>query len=120
MAKTVNELLFNTKQENNTQEESRTKQEIKIEYLLAQGFSRDNLEMKTDLAARAIKAIAKGKMHSVIFGDSILSDLCDTVMTLNISKDRKGRKELTDLTKMLANENEDENNRNILQRLAGG
>jgi len=119
MGKSINEMLFNTPQENTNQEETRSKQEIKLEYLLKQGFTRDNLEMKTDLTAKSIRAIAKGKMHSVIFNDSTLSDLCDLVMVLNVSKDRKGRKELTDLAKMLANEN-DEENRTFLSRLAGG
>lgn len=116
MANSVNELLFNSG--GNEKQEERSKQEIKIEYLLREGFNRDNLEMKSDLNPRLIKAIAKAKMHSTIFDDSLIMALCNEVMTLNISKERKGRKELTDLAKMLATDQDNEGS-GVLSRLLG-
>jgi len=116
MANSVNELLFNSKANENNEE--RSKQEIKIEYLLREGFNRDNLEMKSDLNPRLIKAIAKAKMHANIFADSLIDMLCSEVMVLNISKERKGRKELTDLAKMLATD-QDQEGQGVLSRLMG-
>jgi signal transduction histidine kinase len=116
MANSVNELLFNSK--TNESQEERSKQEIKIEYLLREGFNRDNLEMKSDLNPRLIKALAKAKMHSSIFADTLIAMLCSEVMVLNISKERKGRKELTDLAKMLATD-QDQEGQGVLSRLMG-
>lgn len=117
MAQSVNDLLFNSG--GNEKQEERSKQEIKIEYLLREGFNRDNLEMKSDLNPRLIKAIAKAKMHGAIFEDNLIMALCNEVMILNISKERKGRKELTDLAKMLATDQDNEN-ASVLGRLLGG
>ena len=113
---TVNEMLFNPPQE--TQEDNRSKSEIKLEYLIKQGFTRENIEMKTDLSSPAIKAIAKGKMHAQIFNDQTMDDLATIVMVLNVSKDRKGRGELTEFTRTLNNQDETDND-TVLSRLLG-
>lgn len=112
---TINDMLFNTSTPEQTDE--RSSAEIRMEYLIKQGFSRDNIEMKTDLSKQAIKAISKGLMHAQIFSDSTIADLCQTVMVLSVSKDRKGRKELTELTQSANSDLEP--NRNVLDRLIG-
>jgi hypothetical protein len=117
MSKTINDMIFNP--DNNTQQiEERSKTEIKMEYLIKQGFTTDNIEMKTDLSKQAIKAISKGLMHALIFNDSTLETLARTVMVLSVSKERKGRQELTEMSKMMSN-HEEESQSNVLGRLLG-
>ena len=121
MPKTINSILFNDNGANDVAEEKQTKHEQKIEYLLEQLFTRDNIEMKTDLNPKGIKAIARGKMHSAIFNDDLVGSLCDTIMVLNVSKDRQGRKEATDLSKTLATDDNptDGGIKDFVNRLGG-
>lgn len=114
---TVNDMLFNPPKDDPS-EETRSKAEIKMEYLIKQGFTTDNIEMKSDLSKQAIKAIAKGLMHAQIFNDSTLGDLARTVMVLNVSKERKGRQELTEISRMMNNQEED-GQQTVLNRLLG-
>lgn len=116
MSKTINDMLFNPEVSSTTEE--RSQQEIKMEYLIKQGFTTDNIEMKSDLSKQAIKAISKGLMHALIFNDSTLETLARTVMVLNVSKDRKGRQELTEISKMIGNDHED-NQSSVLSKLLG-
>lgn len=112
----VNDLLYN-QTSTPEQTDERSKAEIRMEYLIKQGFTKDNIEMKTDLSSQAIKAISKGLLHASIFSDDTIKQLCETVMILNVSKNRKGRQELTELTRV-ANDNPDEQT-NVLSRLLG-
>jgi signal transduction histidine kinase len=112
----VNDLLFS--QPETEQVDERSKSEIRMEYLIKQGFSKDNIEMKTDLTSQAIKAISKGLLHASIFSDSTIKQLCDTVMVLNVSKNRKGRQELTELTRV-ANDTVNDEQQTALSRLLG-
>ena len=114
---TINDMLFNP-ETNKTESDDRSKSEIKLEFLLKQGFTRENIEMKTDLTKQAIKAIAKGLMHSSIFSDNAMQQLCDIVMVLNVSKERKGRQELTELSRMI-NDNPENEQQTVLSRLLG-
>lgn len=113
----VNDLLFNEEIEEE-EKDQRSNAEIRMEYLLKQGFSRDNIEMKTDLSNQAIKAISKGLLHASIFSDSTIKQLCETVMVLNVSKDRKGRKELTELSQVM-NTPDLQTESSVLGRLLG-
>lgn len=113
----INDALFNPAS-TKAPEEERSKTEIRMEYLLKQGFTKDNIEMKTDLSKQAIKAISKGLMHAHIFQDETLRLLAETVMVLNVSKERKGRQELTELSRV-ANDSESNNQETVLSRLLG-
>lgn len=113
---TVNDMLFNPVKDETTDE--RSKSEIKLEYLIKQGFTRENIEMKSDLSKQAIRAISKGLLHAEIFSDTTIRLLCDTVMVLNVSKDRKGRGELTELSRMINNQDESDQ-QTVLSRLLG-
>lgn len=101
------------------EQEQISKAEARIEYLLKQGFTDDNLEMKTDLTKKGIRAIAKAKMHATIFQDEAVETLCNIVMTLNISKDRKGRQELTELTRMASVDDPTSGGSGMINRLLG-
>jgi len=114
----ISATLFGEEEKTEQEEISRTEQ--RIEFFLKQGFTKENIEMKTDLTKSAIRAIAKAKMHATIFSDQTVDLLCDLVMVLNISKDRKGRSELTELTRMVATDQEIGNNTGMLSRLLGG
>ena len=70
-----------------------------LQYAVEQMYSKTNLEMKTDLNSRQIIALARGHMFAGLFGSSMMSQLCETVESLLISKNRKGRTEITDMTK---------------------
>lgn len=113
----ISNALFSSNEAQEQEEVSRAEQ--RIEFLLKQGFTRDNIEMKSDLTKPAIRAIAKAKMHATIFNDKTVDLLCDLVMVLNISKDRKGRQELTELTRMVATEPEAGGGGGVLNRLLG-
>ena len=114
----VNEMLFNPSATSAEQVDERSKTEIRMEYLLKQGFTTDNIEMKTDLSKQAIKAISKGLMHAQIFQDETLKQLAETVMVLNVSKERKGRQELTELSRV-ANDQDPNSQETVLSRLLG-
>jgi len=114
----INEQLFNPSATNAEQVDERSKTEIRMEYLLKQGFTTDNIEMKTDLSKQAIKAISKGLMHAQIFQDETLKQLAETVMVLNVSKERKGRQELTELSRV-ANDQDPNSQETVLSRLLG-
>ena len=112
----VNDMLFNPVK--NDQQDERSKSEIKLEYLIKQGFTKENIEMKSDLSKQAIRAISKGLLHAEIFSDTTIRLLCETVMVLIVSKDRKGRSELTELSRMINNQ-EDNEQQTVLSRLLG-
>lgn len=95
------------------------KDEESANFLFKQGFSLENIEMKTDLTDNGIKAITRGLMHFEIFQDPIVKKLAEKIMVLSISKDRKGRAELTTLTQTLANERGFGGGGSVMSRLLG-
>jgi len=71
------------------------------EKMIDEVYSRADVELKSDLNNAEIIAITKGKLFAKTFSCPIISDLCDTLLTLKISKDRKGRKEFVTIASSL-------------------
>lgn len=81
------------------------------EYLLKiidEVYSKDNIEVKTDLNVKQINAITKGKIFSQRYKCNLLNNLCDNIMVLSVSKDRKSRKEFTEISKSINSPQEEE------------
>jgi hypothetical protein len=61
-------------------------------------YSKKNIEVKTDLSIRQIMAISKGLLFADRYKCKIMRDFCNKIMILSVSKDRKSRKEFTDIS----------------------
>jgi len=58
-------------------------------------YSKADVEVKTDINAAQIIALSKGLIYAGRYKNTMMAELCQTVMTLSISKDRKSRGEFT-------------------------
>ena len=70
------------------------KQQMKI---LNEVYSKDDIEMKTDLTPAQVMPIAKGYVFAEKFDVPILKALCDQTLILLVSKGRLGRKEFVSI-----------------------
>jgi phosphatidate phosphatase APP1 len=82
-------------------------------------FSKENIEVKTDLNNRQIIAMSKGEIFAQRYDCSIMRDLCEAIMIRSVSKDRKGRGEFTEISKSLNMPSEMEESLSLKQRLLG-
>jgi hypothetical protein len=64
-------------------------------------YSKDDIELKTDLNTPQITAISKGLIYAGRYNCSIMAELCRNVMTLSVSKNRKGRDEFVSVAKSM-------------------
>jgi len=71
----------------------------RIEMMIKEVFNKKNIDVKTDINARQIVAITKGRLYASMFKSTLMADLCTTFMNLNLSRDRKSRKEFVELVK---------------------
>jgi hypothetical protein len=67
-------------------------------------YSKEDIEMKTDLNQAQINALAKGQLYASIYNVPIVKELCNRVMLLLVSKGRNGRKEFVDMAKSMNSE----------------
>lgn len=88
----------------------------KIEMILERGFSTDNLGMKTDINEQQVIALTRALMFAEHYSMPLVERIATTLMTLSISKGRKGRKEWFDLGKSFANESDE---RGMINKLTG-
>ena len=79
------------------EEANKTNSERLMEKSLSELYSLELLEMKTDLTQDQIISIARGKIFAKRFKSSAMTDLINNIMTLSVSKDRKGRGEMTNV-----------------------
>ena len=64
-------------------------------------YSKDDVEVKTDINSPQIIALTKGKIFADRYNCSIMQSLCQNIMTLSISKNRQSRKEFTEISKSM-------------------
>jgi hypothetical protein len=64
-------------------------------------FSKNDIELKTDINTMQINALTKGLLYAETYNVSIMKNLCDWQMILAVSKDRRSRKEFTEISKNL-------------------
>jgi hypothetical protein len=62
-------------------------------------FNKDDIEVKTDLNNQQIITFSKAKVYSQRYNCSIIDELVSNICTYSISKDRKSRKEFTEISK---------------------
>ena len=96
-AKTSFELLHGQKDE-----PSKTIKEGATEEALKQIFTKDNIEMKTDLSAQLILAMSRGLIFSDKYEvgnevDKVMYNFIKNIQVLSVSKGRKGRQEFVAL-----------------------
>ena len=109
------ELLVETPKEENEEPKDST-----LEIALKQLFSFEKLEMKSDLSQDLILAMSRGKVFVDKFHSKELNNLMDYILKLSVSKDRKGREEMVELTKNTQDPMDDNGDSSMLRRLFNG
>lgn len=66
---------------------------------LKQLFTKDNLEMKTELSAPLILAMSRGLIYRDYFKSKVMGDFINNIQLLSVSKGRKGRQEYVALVR---------------------
>ncbi len=89
------------------------------EKMLDSAFSKKNLRMKTDLSKRQISAFVKLEMFGEIYGNKTIKKIHNKFYELLISKDRKGRKEFSDMARNVLSDMEYGGMRGISGSLLG-
>lgn len=74
---------------------------MNMKEVLSEVYSKADVEVKTDINNAQIIALSKGEIFAQRYQCTIMRDLCQTIMTLSISKDRKSRKESTEIVKSM-------------------
>jgi len=69
--------------------------------LIEQCFDTTNVEVKTDLTPNQINAIARAQLFAQRYNVQLVRDLCERVMVLSISKNRKSRDEFIKVSQAL-------------------
>lgn len=64
-------------------------------------FSKNDIELKTDINVPQINALTKGMLYADTYNVGIMKELCKWIMILSVSKDRRSRKEFTEISKNL-------------------
>ena len=120
--KNINAFLLEPTKARFKDEEKENGLDVKDEYLLkiiSEIYSKDNVEVKTDINAKQINAITKGLLFAERYKCNIMKSLCNNIMTLSISKDRKSRKEFTEISKSISTPYEEESEPTLRKRLIG-
>jgi hypothetical protein len=97
MAKDTTDALFGIDQ----QEERLSAHELKELKLLEEIYSKQDIELKTDLTMPLVKAVTKGQLFAEKYQSKLMSDLTNRLMILLVSNKRQGRKEFIEMSKSL-------------------
>ena len=79
------------------EQSNKTNSERLMEKSLSELYSIDLLEMKTELSQDQIIHLSRGKIFADTYHCSAMTELITNIMTLSVSKDRGGRKEMTNV-----------------------
>ncbi|MGD9580341.1 MAG: hypothetical protein AB7V50_03140 [Vampirovibrionia bacterium] len=115
MDKLFNNLIEGQQEQIMTEQENR--KDMWMQEVSKQIFSKDNIEVKTDLNTNQINALTRGILYADTFNVSIMKNLCNTMMILSVSKNRLGRKEFTEIAKTFQNESELDYKPSLKERL---
>lgn len=74
------------------------KDELQLK-IIDEVFSKTDIQLKTDLTSRQIVAFARAKLYYEKYKVPLISILIQDMSEWLVSKDRKGRKEFTDIAK---------------------
>jgi len=81
-------------QPTNVQQEHLTK-------IIGEIYSKENIEVKTDINMPQINALTKAIVYADRFNSPMVAQVAQKYMELSISKDRKGRKEFTEISRSM-------------------
>lgn len=70
-----------------------------LDKIIKENFSTENIEVRSDLNTKQILVLSRAKIYASHFGLGIVESFCNNIMTLSLSKDRKSRGELVQLSK---------------------
>lgn len=83
-------------------------------------YSKDDIELKTDLTGEQVLAISLAQTYEERFGVKILDKFTEKFMLLSVSKGRKGRKEFENITSSIyAKNTAEQEDKGIRARLIG-
>jgi len=68
-------------------------------------YSKDDIQLKTDLNLAQIIAITKMNIYGEVFGIKVVPEITKVFMELAVSKNRLGRKEFTEISKAVQSAN---------------
>ena len=91
-----------------------------LEITLKELFSFEKLEMKSDLSQDLILAMSRGMTFTDIFHSEALEELMRYILKLSVSKDRKGREEMVELSRNSVDPMDDNGNESMFRRLFNG
>ena len=104
---TISKIFFMADPKTSNEVDSTARDEYLLK-IIDEVYSKENIEVKTDLNVKQINAINKGKLFADRYNCTLLDDLCQNTMILSVSKDRKGRKEFTEISKSINSPQEEE------------
>jgi hypothetical protein len=85
-----------TPEENNSSERLET-----LKQIVSENFSKKDLSVKSDINVAQIRAFAVGRLFGNYYKSALVLGLVEGFLELSISKDRKSRKEFTEIAKSL-------------------
>ena len=86
------------------EQEPQQTQSVNDEHLLKiidETYSKKDIELKTELNQRQVNAITKAQLYGERYNCQIVKDLAQNHMILLVSKDRKGRKEFSEIARSM-------------------
>ncbi len=81
------------------EEEGKSVKQTAFEEGMKQLFSKNNLQMKTELSAPLILAMSRGRIFADHYKSKYMNSFIDNIQILSVSKGRKGRQELVALVR---------------------
>lgn len=113
--KTVSEQLF----EDDRIDDGMSAKDRRDMVLLQEIYSKKDIEMKSELNDSLIQAVTKGLLYADHFRVPIVSDLCNKLLELRVSKNRGGRKEFVDMARSMNANDFDSGKYDLSKRLFG-
>ena len=103
---------------NITESEENTRDDLLLK-IIDEVYSTENIEVKTDLTQDQIITFTRAKLFHKKFGSELMLELVNELAIYSVSKDRKGRKEFTEISKALNSREDAESDPRIRERLLG-
>lgn len=92
----LNEILLGEEKE---KESMPSQRELFLDKMIGEIFSIKDIELKTDINDKQILAFSRAEIYAESFKLPIVTKFTNSIMRLSISKGRKSRGELVDVTK---------------------
>ena len=94
----ITPFIINPKTELPTGDETTVVDELQLK-IIEEIFSKTDIQLKTDLTSRQITAFARAKLYYEKYRVPMIATLLQDMSEWLVSKDRKGRKEFTEIAK---------------------